>query len=88
MTPDTYTKRMNQHKESFEKLWVKIVNDTNQFIKDNPEKTMYNLNEVDRFVDDLAFSGTWIHDRINKKYPKDRGSLTKKIRRVLGYNVY
>jgi len=86
MTKKAYTKRMKQHEESFNKLWTKMVDDTNEFIKDNPEKTMYSLNNnIEHFCDHLALSGAWIQDRINGKMPKDRGSLTKKIRKALGF---
>ena len=83
MTTNKYKKRMQQHEETFEKLWKKIVNETNEFIKDNPEITMYSLQNIEKFSDSLALSGSWIQDRINRKKPKDRGSLTKKIRKAL-----
>ena len=76
---------MKQHEDSFDKLWRKIVDDTNDFIKDNPEMTMYSLQHIEKFSDSLALSGAWMQDRINGKTPKDRGSLTKKIRKALGF---
>lgn len=89
MKPDTYTKKMKKHEESFDKLWMKIVNDTNDFIKDNPETTMYSLQHIEKFSDILCLSGAWVQDRINGKTPLSRvkGSLTRKIRKILGYNV-
>jgi len=86
MTKKAYIKRMKQHEKTFNKLWRKIVDDTDEFIKDNPEITMYSLdNNVGHFCDNLALSSAWIQDRINGKMPKDRGSLTKKIRKALGF---
>jgi hypothetical protein len=85
MTTVKYKKRMKQHEATFERLWSKIVDDTNDFIKDNPEKTMYSLGQIGKFIDSLALSGAWIQDRIDGKKPKDRGSLTKKIRKALGF---
>ena len=38
-----------------------------------------------KFVNNLCLSGAWIFDRNNHKFPRDRGSLTKKIRKALGY---
>jgi hypothetical protein len=87
MTRKVYEKRMKQHEATFDRLWQKMVKDTNQFIKDNPDNTMYSLRNLDRFTDSLALSGAWIVDRINGKYPRDRGSLTKKIRRALGFSI-
>jgi len=86
MTKKAYIKRMKQHEATFDRLWRKIVDDTNEFIKDNPEDSMYQFqNNIEKFSDYLALSGAWIQDRINGKMPKDRGSLTKKIRKALGY---
>lgn len=86
MRKATYVKKMKAHEERFDKLWRKIVDDTNEFIKKNPEKTMYSFqNNIENFSDYMCLSGAWIQDRINGKKPKDRGSLTKKIRKALGY---
>ena len=89
MTKNAYIKRMKQHEATFDILWAKIVKDTNEFIEDNPEVSMYSLqNNIEKFSDYLALSGAWIQDRINGKKPKERGSLTKKIRKALGYTYY
>ena len=40
MTTKKYQKRMEQHEKSFDKLWQKIVADTNEYTSKNPEKTM------------------------------------------------
>ena len=86
MTKEQYIKKMKKHEESFDKVWRKIVDDTNTFIKDNPEISMYSFgNNVEKFSDGMCLSGAWIQDRINGKMPKDRGSLTKKIRKALGF---
>ena len=85
MKKATYVKKMKAHEERFDKLWRKIVDDTNEFIDKNPETTMYSLNRVERMSDYICLSGAWIKDRINHKNPKDRGSLTKKIRKALGF---
>jgi hypothetical protein len=85
MKRETYVKRMKANEERFDKLWRKIVDDTNSYIEKNPEKTMYDLQSVENFSDYMCKSGAWIQDRINGKMPRDRGSLTKKIRKALGY---
>ena len=85
MKKETYIKRMKANEERFDKLWRKIVDDTNLYIEKNPDTTMYNLqNNVEKFSDHMCKSGAWIQDRINGKMPKDKGSLTKKIRNALG----
>ena len=90
MKKQDFTERMKQHESKFDAIWQDIVSDVNEYIKDNPEETMYSLNSVDKFTDSLCLSGAWIQDRINGKSgvssnPKYRGSLTKKIRKALGY---
>ena len=94
MRKTTYIKKMKHHEEMFDKLWARIVRDTNQFVKDNPDIGMYTMQStpIEKFIDQLALSGAWIHDRIeklsgvsgNSKYAK---SLTKKIRKALGYTL-
>ena len=88
MKRETYVKRMKANEDRFDKLWRKIVDDTNSYIEKNPEKTMYDLQSVENFSDYMCKSGAWIQDRINGKMPRDRGSLTKKIRKALGYTYY
>jgi len=89
MRKETYIKRMKANEERFDKLWRKIVDDTNSYIEKNPETSMYSLqNNVEKFSDYMCKSGAWIQDRINGKMPTDRGSLTKKIRKALGYTYY
>ena len=87
MTKEEYINKMKQHEIEFELLWRKIVDDTNDFIKDNPDGVYTDVftNNVEIFIDTLCLSGAWIHDRLNNKKPRDRGSLTKNIRKVLGY---
>ena len=91
MTKDEFVKRMEGYENTFDDLWVKIVQDTNKFIEDNPDVGMYSLhNNIEKFIDQLCLSGAWIYDRIEGKSstPSNRnyrGSLTKKIRKALGY---
>jgi len=90
MTLKHYLKRMKQHEHSFGLLWNKIVKDTNDFIEKNPNKTMYNLRKIENFSDYMCLSGAWFPDRINGKsgvpgMSNYRGSLTKKIRKALGF---
>lgn len=85
MTPEEYQNKMKAHQEQFDKLWEEMVKDTNDFLKDNPEKTMYSLITVEAFADDLAVSGAWVHDRINGLNPRTDGKMTPLIRKALGF---
>ncbi len=86
MRKTTYIKKMKKHEERFDKLWGMTVEDTNRYIDKNPTRSMYSFsNNIEKFSDSMCKSGAWIQDRINGKMPKDRGSLTKKIRKALGY---
>lgn len=89
MTKEVFIEKMKQHESEIDKIWMKIVEDTNKFIKQNPEVSMYSFqNNIENFSDDLCLKGAWIQDRINGKMPKDRGSLTKKIKKALGFIYY
>ena len=85
MTAENYEKRMKQHEATFERLRIKIVNDTNTYIDANPEKTMYSLNRVDKFSDNICLSGAWIKDRIDGYSNVDEETYTSKIRKALGF---
>lgn len=95
MKKETYIKKMQKHEMAFDKLWTRIVEDTNQFIEKNPDVGMYSLlySAVGRLIDSLCLSGAWIQDRIEKKSgipsvrKEYRESMTKKIRKALGYNT-
>jgi len=95
MTKEEYVEKIKLHSKAFDDLWFQIVKDTNSFVDNQDEvvSSVYNLNKsIENFIDSLCLSGAWIQDRIegystnpnNKKY---RGSLTKKIRKALGYNT-
>ena len=86
MRKTTYIKKMKKHEERFDKLWGMIVEDTNLFLHKNPDTAIYHFqNNVEKFSDHLCKSGAWIQDRINGYIPSNRKSLTKKIRKALGY---
>lgn len=87
MDKQEYLKRMKEHEDSFDKLWMKIVDDTNEFIRTNPKSGAADENCIEKMVDSLCLSGAWIKDRLNGLYPKDRKSLTKKVRKALGYAI-
>ena len=97
MKKTTYQKRMKEHEDKFDLLWSKVVKDTNEFLETNPEVTGYHIeaywsNSVSKFTDNLCLSGAWIVDSINGRSgvpssSKYKGSLTKKIRKALGFNI-
>ena len=90
MDKQEYLKRMKEHSDSFEVLWMKIVDDTNEFIESNPELDTEKASEesrIEKMVDSICLSGAWIMDRLKGKYPNDSKSLTKKVRRALGYTL-
>ena len=90
MDKQEYLRRMKEHKDSFEALWMKIVEDTNEFIESNPKLDTEKASEessIEKMVDSICLSGALIMDRLKGKYPKDRGSLTKKVRKALGYTL-
>ena len=81
---------MKEHEDSFNVLWMKIVEDTNEFIESNPKLDTEKSSEersIENMVNSICLSGAWIMDRLKGKYTNDRGSLTKKIRKALGYTL-
>ena len=81
---------MKEHENSLDVLWMKIVEDTNEFIESNPKLDTEKASEersIEKMVDGICLSDAWIMDRLKGKYPKDRGSLTKKVRKALGYTL-
>ena len=88
MRKETYIKKMKAHEERFDKLWAKMVKDTNDFIEKNPNTTMYSFqNNIENFTGQLCLSGAWIQDRINGFEYRHKLGLTKKVRKALGYTL-
>lgn len=86
MNKEQYIEVMTKYDKEFTKVWMKMADATNKFISENPEITMYSLQSINNIADCLALSGAWLYDRIANKNPRDRGAMTKKIRKVLGYS--
>ena len=86
MTKGDYINRMVQYETIQDEVWAMIVRDTNDFIRDNPNCDFGELKEVEGIADGLVMSGGWIIDMLTHKNPLRNGSITKKLRRVLGYN--
>jgi hypothetical protein len=96
MTRKRYLKRMRQHEATFDRLWAKIVKDTNDhldyYTKNNKPAADPDTRPLSTFLDSLCLSGAWIKDRIEGRtathhHHTYRGSLTKKIRKALGYTL-
>ena len=89
MERSEFITRINAHRKSLNELWADIYKDVNEFTEDG-EKSIIDLPEANSLVSDLLFNGSWIDDRLHgftgtvgsKTYNK---SLTKKIRKSLGY---
>lgn len=85
MNRQEYLEEMKKLDNEFDALWRKIVDATIEFRKDAQDKDSDIPETVEKIADDLCLSGAWIYDRLNGKLPRDRGSVTKKIRKALGY---
>ena len=88
-------KRLKFLDDSFHKnIHMKAVTAVNKYLTNNKpmDKSNVWIAEIDHMVDNLCLSGAWIYDHLQGKicttHNKDyRGSLTKKIRKALGYNL-
>jgi len=90
MTRKAYLKRMAQHEATLDRLWRKMVDDTNEHVRKHGGIDV--PNQIEKFTDSLCLKGSWIYDRIQGKIctthnTNYRGSLTKKIRKALGYTL-
>lgn len=92
MTTKKYLQRMKQHEATFNRLWEKVVKDTNEFLETNQERGWEVDNKVEGMCDSLCLSGAWVKDRLDGKsgLPSNdtyKRSLTKRIRKALGYTL-
>ena len=87
------TMKLKKHSKSFNELWSKIVGDINDYKKDNNDSQGIDLyHEIENITDNLCLSGAWITDRMNgitavTHSPQYNKSLTKKVRKALGYLI-
>jgi len=87
-----YLFAMQEHEKKFKNLWIDIVKDTNSFIKSNgPVDVSENIlfyNNIEKFADNLSLTGSWIIDRLRGiNTLSDKKSLSRKVRKALGYNI-
>jgi hypothetical protein len=95
MTKQEYIKEV---RKLFDTEWHflkdELVKLTNAYIYSNSEEERDNFAQLDygtdfeRLIDDLALMRAWIEDRLNGRYPKDKKSMTRKMRRILGYTYF
>lgn len=86
------TRKMKHREKQFDKLWSEIVKDVNDYVKKYGHSyEITNFSEAEKLIDSLCLSGAWIRDKLEgytgpcgNNY---KGSLTKKIRKALGYNI-
>lgn len=95
MTKDEYTKEGSILFKEYEKnISEQFVMLTEQFKKDNPDIKMNDIASINKFEENINYlilSCAWIIDRLNDHdtYPLGYNyhkSLTKKIRKILGYH--
>jgi hypothetical protein len=80
--------KIKEHKKAFLLVIEKVNQDITKFNEANPQATMYDLTETDKFCDFLIESGGWIKDKINGTLNtghSSKKSLVRKLRKVLGY---
>jgi len=85
MEKQKYLDEMKKLEAEYDELWKKIVEATNTYIAKDKDVRSDDLPIIERFADQLCLSGAWIYDRLDRKYPRDRGATTKKIRKALGF---
>jgi len=89
MRYETYLNKMRKHDAAFNKIFMRMLKDTNAYAESNPTKTGYGMNSDSNnpldVAEHLIFSGVWIIDRIEGNVNSNK-SLKKKVRKILGYS--
>lgn len=89
-------KKLQNRIKQFDKLMSKTDQEIIDFIEAHGVVSEYtfmgSLNNANKLTDSLCLSGAWVRDRLTgfsgaPNTPEYRGSLTKKVRKALGYNV-
>lgn len=88
MTRKQFEAKMKIKERQFNKVRDSIVDIVNDYQRHNPKSDV--PTSIEKFVDHLCLTGAWIFDRTQGKIATThssqyRGSLTKKIRKALGY---
>lgn len=86
-------RKLKKRSLQFDKVWQGTVKDVNGYLEKNgPVSDIGEFKRsVENYVDELCLSGAWIQDRLTGHTSVHgsnyRGSLSKKIRKALGYNI-
>lgn len=86
MTKEEYERLMSERFAEIQIQFAKMAKITQEFKKENPDTTLYAMPGLDRRLSDIAERAAWFMDEINDT-KKNRGSMTKKIRKALGYTI-
>ena len=89
-------KKMQNRIKQFDNLMTKANQEIINFVDTHGVVSEYalmsELKNAEKLTDSLCLSGAFVHDRLTgftgtSHSSKYRGSLTKKVRKALGYNV-
>ncbi len=92
---EKFLKELGEIMDKFYKeIHTPLVNLVNEYKENEDTRDLYYFTYQGNFkkLDDMALLTAWVTDRIDdrKAFPESktyRGSLTKKIRKALGYNL-
>ena len=92
MTTQEFENRARKYNNELSQQWKEIVKDVNDYLMDNENPGIKDWSEHHKLIENFALQAAWIHDRLTGKngvpgHRKYRGSMTKKIRRILGYSI-
>lgn len=87
MTKEEFEKLMGEQCGKIQSVFVKMIKITQEFKKESPDTTLYSMPELDRRISDIAEGAAWFVDDLNSVRKDQRGSMTKKIRKALGYTI-
>lgn len=103
MTRTDLDQRLTAAREQHRAAYFAAVDAVNEYLAEHPEglsKAQQETNArgtvddttIAAFVDDMLMHGAWIQDRLagrvaSTSHPTYRGSLSQKVRRLLGYTL-
>jgi hypothetical protein len=93
ITPEIFEKRLNEIvKETRSKVTALVIETRKDNLGDDFTKQDASLDtsftdnpQIERLADTFVELGGWIYDRLNGRTRMDKKSITRKLRKVLGY---
>lgn len=90
MTKKEFETKIFTYHQLLDDIFDQMIKDVNFYIDDNGHTSIENIERLEPTIDRIIRMGGWISDRLNgfATYPNGNNykkSLSKKLRKILGY---